>query len=114
MEKLKNALDLRNNKIKVNGEEFMALPVALNENFSWVVCEWKHLSKLTQNRFKLLYGVDSLSVEYVVIGRFRSLKVLQVEVYIDGKVHSRSSFSPQTVLKSKYHLAELKLIENEI
>ena len=35
MEKLKNALDLRNNKIKVNGEEFMALPVALNENFSW-------------------------------------------------------------------------------
>ena len=71
MGKLINCLDLRNGKIKVNGEEFMALPVAFNESFSWVVCEWQHLSKLTKNRFTIVYNVDPLSVEYVVIGKLQ-------------------------------------------
>ena len=114
MEKLINCLDLRNGKIKVNGEEFMALPVALNESFSWVVCEWQHLSKLAANRFKLLYSVDSLSVDYIVVSRFRTLHVLEVEVYVGGIVHSRSTFSPQTVLKTKYTVVERKLAENAI
>ena len=113
MGKLINCLDLRNGKIKVNGEEFMALPVAFNESFSWVVCEWQHLSKLTKNRFTIVYNVDPLSVEYVVIGKLQHTTMLMAEVYIDGKVHSRSSMLPKTILKTEYHLAEIKLAEDE-
>lgn len=112
MENLKNCLDLRNGQIICNGEEFMALPVALNQQFSWVVCEFKHLSKLAQNRFIICYHLDPKKVEYVVISRMYNL--LSVEVYVHGQVHSRSAMLAGTILKKGYSSVENKLPENAI
>ena len=114
MENLRNCLDLRNGQIICNGEEFMALPVALNESFSWVVCDWSHLSKLAKDRFVLCYHLEPKQVDYVVISTSRLGNLLSVEVYVHGQVHSRSVMLAGTILKKGYSSVDHKLAENEI
>ena len=112
MENLKHALDLRNNQIICNGEEFMALPVALNESFSWVVCEWQHLSKLTKDRIVMIYRLNPKYIDYIVVSRMYNL--LSAEFYVHGEVAARAAMNVGTVLKNEYYLAEIKLAEDAI
>ena len=112
MENLRNTLDLRSGQIICNGEEFMALPVALNERFSWVVCEWEHLSKITKDRIVMVYRLNPKFIDYIVVSRMYNL--LSVEFYIHGEVAARAAMNVGTVLSSDLRLAEIKLTEDAI
>ena len=115
MEKLINCLDLRNGQIICNGEEFMALTVAINEPFKYVFCEWTHLNNFAKKRFCDAYKVKPSEVKYATIVKTSfSNYSLVVQLY---DLHNRPSYTSivhaDKTLSSHYSFAAIKLAENE-
>lgn len=80
---LNNTLDLRNNAIKYNDEEFLSLPVATRQTIiKTIFCEHKHLSDYIHDVLKKI-GVINQKNMYFKITKFQTVDYLLIEVYVN-------------------------------
>ena len=80
---LNNTLDLRNNAIKYNGEEFLSLPVATKQTaIKTIFCEHKHFSDYIHDVLRKM-GVINQKNMYFKIRKFLTVDYLLIEIYVN-------------------------------